>query len=137
LARLVAFHTAHKMTLLSHSTTAYQSLGRLVAAARALPRPDLRREYESQFMRALATPATTRRHTNVLMHMAGHLKRLIDPASRQELAECILQYRQGLVPLIVPITLLRHHVRVHDVEYLKGQVYLDPHPRELMLRNHV
>jgi uncharacterized protein YbgA (DUF1722 family)/uncharacterized protein YbbK (DUF523 family) len=134
---VVAFHTAHKMTLLSHSTTAYQSVGRLVAATRGLPRPDLRHGPKSQFMRALATPATTRRHTNVLMHMAGHLKRLIDPASRQELAECILQYRQGLVPLIVPITLLRHHVRVHDVEYLKGQVYLDPHPRELMLRNHV
>jgi uncharacterized protein YbgA (DUF1722 family)/uncharacterized protein YbbK (DUF523 family) len=134
---LVAFHTAHKMTLLAHSTTAYQALGRLVARAREVPRAALRRDYETGFMQALAALATTRRHTNVLMHMAGHLKTRIDAGSRQELADCILQYRAGLVPLVVPITLLRHHVRAQDVAYLRGQVYLDPHPRELMLRNHV
>lgn len=134
---LVAFHTAHKMTLLAHSTTAYQALGRLVARAREVPRAALRRDYETGFMQALAALATTRRHTNVLMHMAGHLKTRIDAGSRQELADCILQYRAGLVPLVVPITLLRHHVRAHDVAYLRGQVYLAPHPRELMLRNHV
>jgi uncharacterized protein YbgA (DUF1722 family) len=108
-----------------------------VARARELARADLRREYEQGFMRALASPATTRRHTNVLMHMAGHLKTRVDAGSRQELADCILEYRAGLVPLIVPITLLRHHVRAHGVTYLQGQAYLDPHPRELMLRNHV
>jgi uncharacterized protein YbgA (DUF1722 family)/uncharacterized protein YbbK (DUF523 family) len=134
---LVAFHTAHKMTLLAHSTTGYQALGRLVARARDVPRAALRRDYEIGFMQTLAALATTRRHTNVLMHMAGHLKTRIDAGSRQELADCILQYRAGLVPLVVPITLLRHHVRAHDVAYLRGQVYLDPHPRELMLRNHV
>jgi uncharacterized protein YbgA (DUF1722 family)/uncharacterized protein YbbK (DUF523 family) len=134
---LVAFHTAHKMALLAHSTTAYQELGRLVARARAVPRAELRREYETGFMRTLAIPATTRRHTNVLNHMAGHLKTLVDAPSRQELAGCITEYRLGLVPLVVPLTLIRHYVRVHGVEYLKGQTYLEPHPRELMLRNHV
>ncbi len=134
---LVAFHTAHKMSLLSHSTAAYQEMGRLVAGASALSRHELRKEYETQFMRTLATPATTRRHTNVLMHMAGHLKTRIDSASRQELAACIDEYRRGLVPLVVPITLIRHYVRLHEVTYLQGQIYLDPHPRELMLRNHV
>ena len=134
---LVAFHTAHKMSILAHSTTAYQELGRLVARAGGMPRAELREQYESLFMRTLALPATTRRHTNVLMHMSGHLKTLIDADSRQELATCIDEYRRGLVPLVVPVTLIRHHVRVHDVAYLKGQVYLEPHPRELMLRNHV
>ena len=137
LGSLVAFHTAHKMSLLAHSTTAYQALGRLVAAGSDLPRAELRERYQAAFMETLAIPATTRRHTNVLMHMAGHLKKLIDGASRQELAACIDEYRRGLVPLVVPVTLVRHHVRVHDVAYLKGQVYLEPHPRELMLRNHV
>ncbi|MCA1650821.1 MAG: YbgA family protein, partial [Acidobacteria bacterium] len=78
-----------------------------------------------------------RRHTNVLMHIAGHLKKLLDPASKRELLECIDEYRRELVPLIVPLTLLRHYVRLHDVEYLANQTYLEPHPRELMLRNHV
>jgi uncharacterized protein YbgA (DUF1722 family)/uncharacterized protein YbbK (DUF523 family) len=134
---LVAFHTAHKMTLLSHSTTAYTGLGRLVANAADLPKGTLRQQYLRLFMETLALPATTKRHTNVLMHMAGHLKTLIDRPSREELAGGIDEYRRGLVPLVVPITLIRHHVRAHRVAYLAGQVYLEPHPRELMLRNHV
>jgi uncharacterized protein YbgA (DUF1722 family) len=81
--------------------------------------------------------ATARRHTNVLMHMAGHLKKLLDAASKLELMACIDEYRRELVPLVVPLTLLRHHVRTHQVGYLLGQTYLEPHPRELMLRNRV
>jgi uncharacterized protein YbgA (DUF1722 family)/uncharacterized protein YbbK (DUF523 family) len=134
---LVAFHTAHKMALLAHSTTAYRELGRLVASGKALPRAELRRRYEQLFMRTLARPATTARHTNVLMHMAGHLKNVLDDGARRELAGCIDEYRRALVPLIVPLTLFRHHVRTHGVAYLAGQTYLEPHPRELMLRNHV
>ena len=134
---LVAFHTAHKMALLAHSTTAYQELGRLVASGKDLPRAELRRRYEQLFMKTLSRPATPARHTNVLMHMAGHLKKLLDDPSRRELAECIEEYHRELVPLIVPLTLLRHHVRAHGVAYLAGQTYLEPHPRELMLRNHV
>jgi uncharacterized protein YbgA (DUF1722 family)/uncharacterized protein YbbK (DUF523 family) len=134
---LVAFHTAHKMALLAHSTSAYQALGRLVAGGKALARGELQRHYESGFMSTLARPATTKRHTNVLMHMAGHLKKLVDEGSKQELLESIDEYRRELVPLVVPLTLLRHHVRVHGIEYLAGQTYLEPHPRELMLRNHV
>jgi uncharacterized protein YbgA (DUF1722 family)/uncharacterized protein YbbK (DUF523 family) len=134
---LVRFHTAHKMSLLAHSTTAYNELGRLVARAGDLGRADLRRAYEALFMRTLAIPASRARHTNVLQHMAGHLKKVVDDDSRGELAGCIDDYRRGLVPLIVPLTLVRHHVRRHQVTYLQGQVYLEPHPRELMLRNHV
>jgi len=134
---LVAFHTTHKMALLSHSTAGYQELGRLVASAAGLPRPELRAAYESRFMQTLTMVATTRRHTNVLMHMAGHLKKQLDGLSRQELAATIDEYRRGLVPLVVPITLLRHHARVHGTSYLLGQSYLEPHPRELMLRNRV
>lgn len=135
--QLVAFHTAHKMSLLSHSTTAYQALGRLVAGGRSLSRRELRDRYVADFMQTMAIVATTRRHTNVLMHMAGHLKKSVDAESRRELQHSIDEYRRGLVPLVVPLTLLRHHVRRHGIEYLAGQTYLEPHPRELMLRNHV
>lgn len=134
---LVAFHTAHKLSLLAHSTTAYRELGRLVAAGGQRPRRELRQEYQKLFMTTLALPATPGRHANVLTHMAGHLKLKLDAASRRELAMCIEEYRTGLVPLVVPLTLIAHHVRVHDVKYLAEQTYLRPHPRELMLRNHV
>jgi len=137
LGALVAFHTAHKMTLLAHSTTRYTELGQLVARGREMPRRELREAYESAFMATLKIVATNRRHTNVLSHMSGHLKKQLDSDSKRELIRTIDEYRLGLVPLIVPLTLLRHHVRVHSVAYLANQTYLEPHPRELMLRNHV
>jgi uncharacterized protein YbgA (DUF1722 family) len=133
----VRFHTAHKMSLLAHSTIKYNELGRLVAVASSRPRREVRDEYARAFMATLSVMATPKRHANVLTHMLGHLKKMLDQESKQELLRSIDEYRQRLVPLIVPITLLRHHVRRHRIDYLLNQVYLDPHPRELMLRNHV
>jgi uncharacterized protein YbgA (DUF1722 family)/uncharacterized protein YbbK (DUF523 family) len=133
---LVRFHTAHKMQLLAHSRSAYDEMGRLVSGAGRTARKELRQKYERLFMQALSLPATRARHTNVLTHMAGHLKTAIDAASKKELASRIGEYRRGLVPLAVPVTLVRHHVRAHAVEYLADQTYLEPHPRELLLRNH-
>lgn len=135
-ADVVRFHTAHKLLLLAHAPEAYRALGRLVADAHETPRRDFERLYVDGFMGALARPATVRRHTNVLQHMAGYFKNSLDAASKRELAETIDDYRRGLVPLIVPLTLLRHHVRVHGVTYLAGQTYLQGHAKELMLRNH-
>jgi uncharacterized protein YbgA (DUF1722 family)/uncharacterized protein YbbK (DUF523 family) len=134
---LVRFHTAHKLLLLAHAPAAYRQLGRLVADSSGVSRRELERRYVDGFMRALAPLATTRRHTNVLQHMAGYFKDRLDAASKRELAQTITDYRLGLVPLVVPLTLIRHHVRTLDVTYLAGQTYLEPHPKELMLRNHV
>jgi uncharacterized protein YbgA (DUF1722 family)/uncharacterized protein YbbK (DUF523 family) len=137
LGGLVAFHTAHKLLLMSHSPAAYQSLGRLVAGAKDVPREELRARYRRELMAALSVIATTRRHVNVLQHMLGYFSRDLDPAARDELLGLIEDYRKGLLPLVVPLTLIRHHVRRLSVPYLQGQVYLEPHPRELMLLNHV
>lgn len=133
----VAFHTAHKLQIMAHSPQSYAEMGRLVAAvARVEPR-EFRGRYAEAFMTALRVRATRGRNTNVLQHMAGYLREHLDGASREELAELIQDYRRGLVPLVVPLTLIRHHARRFRVDYLLGQVYLDPHPKELMLRNHV
>lgn len=137
LGALVAFHTAHKLQLLAHSPRAYRELGRLVAGAKSLPRAALRSRYEDLFMGALESPATPRRHVNVMQHMAGHFRRILPPRDKRELLGVIEDYRRGLVPLVVPLTLLRHHVDRLEVTYLQGQHYLEPHPKELMLRNHV
>lgn len=135
--QVVAFHAAHKLQLMAHSTVAYRELGRLVAGMKGHPRAVFRKQYESGFMSALAHLASRGRNANVLQHAAGHLKEKLDSASRSELAELIHDYRNGLVPLVVPVTLIAHHVRRHEIDYLNGQLFLEPHPRELMLRNHV
>jgi uncharacterized protein YbgA (DUF1722 family)/uncharacterized protein YbbK (DUF523 family) len=134
---LVRFHTAHKLTLLAHSPETYRTLGRLVAAASAMAKAEVKTEYEGAFMRGMATLATTRKHVNVLQHMLGYFRKSLDDDSRAELAGAVADYQHELVPLVVPLTLFRHHVRRHGVEYLAGQTYLEPHPKELMLRNHV
>jgi uncharacterized protein YbgA (DUF1722 family)/uncharacterized protein YbbK (DUF523 family) len=135
--KLVAFHTAHKLLLLAHVPAAYTSLGRLVADARSLARDELARRYQDEFMAALAHPSNRRLHTNVLQHMAGYFRGRIDVGDRDELLSLIEEHRQGRLPLVVPLTLVRHHARRLDVTYLLGQVYLDPHPKELMLLNRV
>jgi uncharacterized protein YbgA (DUF1722 family)/uncharacterized protein YbbK (DUF523 family) len=130
-AALVRFHTAHKLLLMAHSPDGYRRLGRLVAAPRQFGRADLERRYAEEFMRTIGTIATRRRHTNVLQHMAGYFKKSLAADAKAELQSAINDYRLGLTPLIAPLTLLKYLVRVHDVEYLAGQVYLQPHPKEL------
>jgi uncharacterized protein YbgA (DUF1722 family)/uncharacterized protein YbbK (DUF523 family) len=134
---LVKFHTAHKLTILAHVPAAYQRLGQLVARARQLDRQHVRDEYSRQFMAALSFVSTRGRHVNVLEHMLGYFKQSLDADSRQELRELIQRYGAGTLPLIVPLTLFKHHIRRANVTYLAEQIYLDPHPAELMLRNHV
>lgn len=132
---VVAFHTAHKLQLLAHSPAHHAALGRLVARAKRMPRSALRRSYEGQFMRTLEVLSTPKRHVNVLQHILGYFRSRLDDAARRELAELFEEYRSGQLPRIVPLTMVRHYVRRFAVPYLAAQTYLDPHPKELVLRN--
>lgn len=136
-AGLVEFHAAHKLQLMAHNAVGATALGRVVAAAKGRARDEVRREYEQAFMELLRRPATRRRHVNVLQHMLGYFKKDLNAAARQDVAAVIEEYRLELVPLIVPVTLVRHYVRLQGVEWMQRQTYLEPHPRELMLRNQV
>ena len=135
--QLVDFHARHKYLVLAHHPEGYKSLGRLVAAAKRHAPVALRDEYSRLFMEALSYKATAAKNTNVLLHMLGFLKRDLGSFEKQDLLEVIHNYRRGLVPLIVPLTLVKHYIEKHDVPYVRDQVYLNPHPQELMLRNHV
>ncbi len=110
---------------------------RLVAAAKARPAKDLEREYGTLFMAALKVKATVKKHVNVLQHILGYLKRDLDSKDKAELLAVIGDYHRSLVPLVVPLTLLNHHLARFPIRYIQDQVYLRPHPKELMLRNHV
>ena len=134
-ARLIDFHSCHKLLVLSHGVVPYRALGRLVADTGKHDIYKIADDYIQRLMRALKRKATRRSHANVLQHLQGYLKRALDRSDRQELVEVIDHYRLGRVPLVVPMTLLRHHFRRHPDPYITRQIYLNPHPPELMLRN--
>ena len=134
---IVQFHTRHKYLLLTHSRSHYHDLGQLIAKAGQFTPGDLASRYGPLFMDALKIKATVRKHVNVLQHLAGHFKKQLNPIERAELQETIQDYHRHLTPLAVPLTLIKHYVRILAVPYLVDQVYLNPHPKELMLRNHV
>ena len=134
---MVAFHTAHKYLMLAHSPKHYTELGRLVARIKSTPVPEFKQQYQTLFMEGLRFLATVKKNVNVLQHLAGFLRGRASDGDREDVRAAIDDYHHGLVPLIVPITLVRHFVGKYEIEYIRDQVYLNPHPKELMLRNHV
>ena len=136
LVDLVAFQTSEKLLLKAHSPQIQRKLGELVARAKTITKPHLAEKYQCLFMESLRKPVSVGRHVNVLQHIAGPLNKTLPFQENSELAGAIQDYRSQLVPLIVPITLVRHFTRRYEIRYLMGQTYLEPHPKELMLRNH-
>ncbi|MFP4164528.1 MAG: YbgA family protein [Chitinispirillaceae bacterium] len=135
---LVRWQQDHKLLLMAHSPSAVRSLGNVVANHRHRENPEkLAERYFVEMMETLRLKASVKKNVNVLYHIAGYFKHRIDSDEKAELQEVIESYHNGLVPLIVPITLLEHYVRKYDEPYLKTQIYLNPHPLELKLRNHV
>ena len=134
---LVDFHTRHKLLLLSHSTKLYQAMGKLVAGQKSLSVQDLFLQYELMMMDALRLKTTPKKNVNVLQHMMGYFKEQLSADEKKELLEILDDYQKGFLPLIVPLTLIGHYVRKYDQAYLRKQIYLNPHPLELQLRNHV
>ena len=135
--KLVDFHTDHKLLLMSHSPKHYSLLGKLIAASGKGEKKQKLTLYIHSLMEGLTLIATVKKNTNVLMHIAGYFKKNLAADEKKELHDLIENYHRGLIPLIVPITLMNHYVRKYEEAYLKRQHYLNPHPLELMLRNHV
>ncbi len=135
-AAIIRFHARHKYLLMAHNPAKQKEMGKMVARVMDMGRRDFMERYETMFMGALRSQATVKKNVNVLEHMAGYFKERLGADEKKELAEVIGQYRQELVPLMVPVTLVRHFVRKYGEEYLAVQYYLDPHPLELKLRNH-
>jgi uncharacterized protein YbgA (DUF1722 family)/uncharacterized protein YbbK (DUF523 family) len=134
---LVDFHTRHKILVMAHNVQAYRDLGKLVALAGSEELPSLARDYYQRLLNGLRKPATPKGHRNALDHCQGYFKKELEPFEKQELREVIQQFAEGLIPRIVPVTLLNHYIRKYGQEYLASQVYLNPPPSELKLLNHL
>jgi len=135
--KVVDFHSREKYLLMAHSPAHYKTLGKLVARVKELTPTAMKDEYSRLFMEGLRVKTTIRKNVNVQQHILGYLKKQLTPEEKQDILAVIGDYHQGLVPIVVPLTLLRHYILKHDIEYVRDQHYLNPHPKELILRNHV
>ncbi|MEN6615331.1 MAG: DUF523 and DUF1722 domain-containing protein [Syntrophorhabdus sp.] len=133
---LIEFHTRHKLLVMAHSPKHLSLLGKIVANAKDCA-PATLSSYLVTLMAGLRLIATIKKNKNVLDHIMGYFKKNLDHNEKKELIEIIAEYHHGYIPLIVPVTLLNHYVLKYHQEYLAKQYYLNPHPVELMLRNHV
>jgi len=133
---LVDFHSRHKLLIMAHSPKQYQVLGQWVAQGKGVFLDDLLHQYQEMLSSALRQKPTNKKNANVLHHILGYFKKDLTPDEKQEALEVIENYARGLLPLIVPVTLMNHYVRKYHQPYLRDQYYLNPHPLELQLRNH-
>jgi len=132
---LANFHAQHKLILMSHDQDMARALGRALAGSSSKDINEYSGDYITKLMSILKIKASRGNHVNVLQHIQGYLKKHLDKEDKGELTESIEQYRLGYLPLIVPITLLRHHFLKYPDDYIEQSYYLHPHPQELMLLN--
>ena len=136
-SRLMRFHARHKFSLLSRDEVIYRAMGPLIARASAGNLKTVADEYIANLMAALKKPANCKRHTNVLMHLMGYFKTVLSAEEKQEFVELLGEYRTGLIPLVVPVTMLKHYLRRAPDSYLAEQTYFDPYPKAMGLRNNI
>ncbi|MBA5761418.1 DUF523 and DUF1722 domain-containing protein [Vibrio sp. 404] len=132
--KIVAFHSRYKLTLMAHHPQSYKLLGKLVANIAHYDIDDFYQLYRNGLMQAMAIRASRKNNTNVLMHIQGYFKRDLKRQEKAELCNVIDSYRQGVLPLLAPMTLLKHHMNRYPDDYLQSQKFLNPYPEELRLR---
>ncbi|MCK9637704.1 MAG: DUF523 and DUF1722 domain-containing protein [Methylobacter tundripaludum] len=130
---LTKFHARHKLIIMSHED--YRDLGQLLAGVTKANLMQVAEQYILQLMTALKKVASRKNHVNVLQHIQGYLKKDLSADDKAELCEVIERYRNGYVPLIVPLTLLKHHFRKSPDPYIEESYYMSPYPQELQLIN--
>ncbi|MFP2514191.1 YbgA family protein [Buttiauxella agrestis] len=132
---LLDFHSRYKLQLLAHHQPGYREIGPFVASLHEWENLEsFFVEYRAKLMAILKTPASRKNHTNVLMHIQGYFRNQLNSRQRGELRDVILHYRDGLLPLLAPLTLLKHYLSDYPDRYLETQNYFSPYPDNLCLR---
>lgn len=136
-AAVVHFHSTHKYMIMAHNPSDYTALGQLVAKGGKMELEPLLAQYFEEFMNTLKKRANRKSHTNTMLHILGYVKKTVDTTERNQFLKLVEEYRQGILPLVVPMTMLRHFIENHGNDYIRQQTYLHPHPDQLGLRNQI
>ncbi|MDD1612746.1 MAG: YbgA family protein, partial [Methylococcaceae bacterium] len=130
---LTRFHARHKLIIMSHGD--YRELGKMLAGLSKDTLAEVAGQYFALLMKMLKHVPSRSQHVNVLQHIQGYLKKELSADDKAEMVEVIERYRRGEIPLIVPLTLLKHHFRKTPDPYIDESYYMSPYPQELRLIN--
>lgn len=134
---LVQFHTVNKFLLHSKSETLYRTLGNVVANREKNPFPEVLHAYGTLYKEAIACKSSVKKTRNVLEHMVGFFKKVLEKGEKELLHLMLEEYAAKITPLITPISAIALLAKRYKVAYLLEQTFLAPYPKELALRSHV
>jgi len=134
---LIEFYTQYKYIMLAHSHRYYKEIGALLSKVNEIEIAELQNRFIYLFMTGLTQLATRGTHANTLFHIQGYLKNHLDKTETVSLTELIMAYKQSHVPLITPITMIKHYLHKYPDAYLAKQKYFDPYPSHLGLRSYI
>ncbi|MCH9813852.1 MAG: DUF523 and DUF1722 domain-containing protein [Epsilonproteobacteria bacterium] len=137
LQELIVFHTNYKYLIYAKSQQSYKTLGAIVANHHKKSFQEIMTSYEVAFYEAISQKSTRTNNYNIMQHLYGYFKTKVSDGEKQELLVAMKEYKEGILPMIVIIKMLRLYIQKFDVSYLKSQVYLNPYPAELGLRSDV
>ena len=133
--KLIDFHSRHKLKLFAHNEQAANKLGLLLANLKGKNLSEIADQYIRVFMQAIKKPITRKCHANILVKLQRFLKNHISAPEKNELNALLSHYRTGVVPLIVPMSLLRFLMRKY--EQLDALSMSHIYPMELGLENRI
>ena len=132
IGELVGHHAGQKLLLLAQSPEIYSELGRLVAEASEKDPDELEASYRQLTMEACREKVSPGRHVNALSHMLGYLREAEGETGYGALEKKIGQLSGGETCLFELLDEFRRLVKLHSIDYLLCQSYLEPHPAELL-----
>jgi len=135
-AGLLDFHQRHKLILMAHSPVHYKAAGKITGNLKKKKMDSILEEYIENFTEGMKLKATVSKNYNVLQHIMGYFRKELTADDKKYILHVFDQYKEGLIPLIVPVTLMNYFINRFDEKYLSNQYYLSPFPDELKLRNH-
>jgi uncharacterized protein YbgA (DUF1722 family)/uncharacterized protein YbbK (DUF523 family) len=136
-ADLVEFHTNYKYFIYAKSHSAYKQLGVIVANPIKTNITTITSDYSTLFMQTLRAKTTINNTYNVLLHLMGYFKKLLNPEEKQNLLGLINNFKQKIVPLITVVKVMQLYINKFEIEYLARQKFFDIYPDELALRSHL
>jgi len=129
---LIKFHTNNKFLFMAYNQNELRILGRIVANKEKRPYIEVIADYEKHLINLFSRIPRNTSNINVLMHGLGYFSKSLSFKEKAFFLDSMEMYRNGKVPLSVPLNIMKSWIIRFDNEYLMKQSFFMPYPEELM-----